>query len=124
MTPTKPGQANYGQPAEAVDPASALLGVPLEWHKGPASGGSGTAETASDGTPQWYDGDRLIILIETNHGQEIAVVDIDCDEHYFSAKDASSGDEYDAWGPESWSWWAKLTPRHLPPNASDHPTAS
>jgi len=100
---------------EAVDTASALFGV-LEWHKGPANGGKGTAGTASDGTPRWWSDERLIIVIETNMGREIAIVDIDCDVDDFSVKDASTGDDYDAWTPDSWAWWAKLTDRNLPPD--------
>ena len=93
-----------------------LFGASLEWHKGPAEAGAGTAETNDEGLPQWYSGDRLLIIIETNRGREIAVVDIDADEHYFRVTDASSGDIYDAWQPEDWSWWAKLTKHNLPPN--------
>ncbi len=89
--------------------------VRLDWRKGPANGGEGTAGTNDEGIPQWYDGDRLLIVIETNKGREVAVVDIDCDEHYFNVKDASSGDAYDAWEPKDWSWWAKLDKGSLPP---------
>lgn len=86
----------------------------IEWIKGPALGGEGTAGKNEEGVPQWYDGDRLLILIETNKGREIAVVDLDCDEHYFNVTDASSGDVYDAWEPSSWSWYAKLNSKNLP----------
>lgn len=92
-----------------------LFCASLEWHKGPAEGGQGTAGKNEDGVPQWYDGDRLLIIVETNEGREIAVVDISADEDYFDVRDASSGDTYDAWGPECWSWWAKLDKRNTPP---------
>lgn len=95
----------------------------LDWHKGPAEGGHGTAGTNDEGVPQWYDGDRLLIIIETNKGREMAIVDISCDEHFFRTTDASSGDAYDAWDPSVWSWWAKLDKHNLPapPNIRDEP---
>jgi endonuclease YncB( thermonuclease family) len=100
----------------AVD---AGFGVTLQWHKGPAEGGQGSAGKNEDGVPQWWDGDRLLIIVETSEGREIAVVDINADEDYFDVRDASTGDTYDAWGPECWSWWAKLTKHNLPPNDQD-----
>lgn len=88
----------------------------LEWNLGPAEGGEGTAgKDEETGAPLFYDGDRLLIIIETNQGREIAVVDIDCDEHYFNVTDASSGETYDAWEPHQWSWWAKLDKCNTPP---------
>jgi endonuclease YncB( thermonuclease family) len=87
----------------------------LEWHKGPAEGGVGTAGANDDGVPQWWDGDRLLIVVETGDGREIAVVDISADEEYFDVRDASTGDTYDAWGPECWSWWARLDEKNTPP---------
>jgi hypothetical protein len=87
----------------------------LTWHKGPASGGVGTAGSREDGTSLWWDGDLLLILVETNSGRETALVSISCDEHYFSVIDANTGDAYGDWGPESWSWWAKLESVNLPP---------
>lgn len=100
-----------------------LFCAPLEWHKGPAEGGQGTAGKNEDGVPQWWDGDRLLIIVETNQGREIAVVDISADEDYFDVRDASTGDTYDAWGPECWSWWAKLTRHNLPQNDQDQTAA-
>lgn len=96
-------------------------GASLEWHKGPAEGGQGTAAKNEDGVPQWWDGDRLLIIVETDNGREIAVVDISADEDYFCVRDASTGDTYDAWGPGCWSWWAKLTEHNLPPNVPSQP---
>lgn len=125
MTTQNPSPENQPTPkpqGEAVGLVSSdLFGASLEWRKGPAEDGEGTAGKNDEGVPQWYDGDRLLIVIETNNGREIAVVDICADENDFSVKDASSGDEYDAWSPESWSWWAKLTKHNLPPNGSHEP---
>jgi hypothetical protein len=87
----------------------------LEWHEGPARGGLGTAGKNADGVAQWFNGDRLLLIIDTNKGREIAVVDISADEDVFDVHDASTGDLFDAWEPHSWSWWAKLDKRNLPP---------
>lgn len=87
----------------------------LEWHPGPAQGGGGTAGKDANGVSSWYNGDRLMIIIDTNKGREVAVVDIDCDEDYFRVNDAGSGESYDAWGPYDWLWWAELTDKNMPP---------
>ena len=98
-----------------------LFCASLEWHKGPAENGEGTAgKDEETGAPLFYNGDRLLLIIETNKGREIAVVDIDCDEDYFRVTAASSGDDFDAWGPEAWSWWAKLDKRNTPPALSQN----
>ncbi len=65
----------------------------LAWHKGPAGGGEGTAGKDENGAPLFYNDDRLLLIIETNKGREIAVVDIDCDEDYFDVRDAPTGEK-------------------------------
>ena len=40
----------------------------LQWHKGPAEGGTGTAGKDDQGRDRWWDGDRL--LVETNHAAD------------------------------------------------------
>jgi endonuclease YncB( thermonuclease family) len=103
-------------------PLAAVTGsahATLSWQKGPANGGVGTAGERG-GVSQWYDGDLLLIIVETNSGREIAVVGISCDEDWFSVTDKSTGDEYDAWAPEQWAWWARLT--DLPPIEPNNPT--
>lgn len=86
----------------------------LKWHKGPALGGEGTAGKNDEGVPQWYDGDRLLIIVEMTSGDEMAIVDIIADEDLFQVKDATTGDTYDAWEPAQWSWWAKFNKHNLP----------
>lgn len=86
---------------------------PLLWHKTSEVGGP--AGRNNDGAPLFQNGDRLIIIVETTAGREMAIVDIDCDEDYFRATDASSGEPFDAWGPNAWTWWAKLDKSNLPP---------
>jgi hypothetical protein len=88
---------------------------PLIWNAGPPQGGGGTAGKDDNGAALFYNGDRLLLIIDTNHGREMAVIDIDCDEDYFRVTDASTGDNFDAWGPESWEWWAVLDKKNLPP---------
>lgn len=123
QTISSAGTAPEPEQIKVVAAGDDLFGASLEWHKGPAEGGVGTAETNDEGLTQWYNGDRLLIIIETNRGREIAVVDIDADEECFLVTDASSGDTYDAWAPEDWSWWAKLTKHNLPPNDRSQPHA-
>lgn len=118
----EPQQTHEMPPAVGLG-SSDMFGASLEWRKGPAEDGEGTAGKNEDGVPQWWDGDRLLIIIETNNGREIAVVDISADEDAFDVRDASSGETYDAWGPECWSWWAKLTKHNLPPNTGHQPHA-
>lgn len=81
----------------------------IEWKEGPARGGAGTAGKDGTGIAQWNDGDHLLIIVERSDGTlETAVVYLNADEDLFEVRDASTHDIYDAWGPESWSWWAKL----------------
>lgn len=81
----------------------------LEWHKGTDEG---TAGKNSKGVAQWYDGDTLLAIVETNHGREISVVHISCDEHYFSLED-SNGEMW-GWGLDDIEWWARLDKESLP----------
>lgn len=90
----------------------------LKWNKGPALGGEGTAGKNDEGIPQWYDGDRLLIIVETTGDDEMAIVDIVADEDLFQVKDATTGDTYDAWEPAQWSWWAKFNKHNLPSAAA------
>lgn len=93
-----------------------LMTSALEWHKGPALGGVGTAGCREDGTALWWDGEMLLIVVDlSNNDREVALVHISCDEDYFSVTDVTTGDAYGEWGPESWSWWAKITDTNLPP---------
>ena len=90
-----------------------LGGAGIVWHEGPAEGGKGTAPNTEDGKARWYDGDTVLVIIETNQGREIVVLHISADEDCFSVSDCY-GDEYSDWGPEDWSWWAKLDEKSLP----------
>lgn len=88
----------------------------ITWMPGRAQGGGGTAgKDEANGAPLFFNGDRLLLIIETDLGREMAVVDIDCDEDYFRVTEVTSGEGFDTWGPESWSWWAKLDKTTLPP---------
>ena len=88
-------------------------GFKLDWHKGPAEGGTGTAPDAKDGKDMWWDGDTLLVIVETNKCREIVVLNVSADEDDFSVTDCY-GDYYSDWGPECWSWWAKLDKNNLP----------
>jgi hypothetical protein len=84
----------------------------LEWHKGPAEGGTGTAGKDDKGHDLWWDGDCLLVIVETNHGREVSVIHITSDEETFSISD-SNGDLW-GWDTTDISWWAKLDKRNLP----------
>lgn len=94
-----------------------VLVATLEWHKGPAIGGAGPAgKDDATGAPLFYDGQRLLIAVDTElHGREYALVDIACDEDRWFATDVATGEFFDAWLPESWSWWAQLDKHNCPP---------
>lgn len=79
----------------------------IEWNKGPARGGQGTA-----GKDLWWDGDTLLVIVETNDGRDIDVVSVQADEHCLSLQD-SNGDIY-GWEPSDIAWWAKLEDANLP----------
>lgn len=112
----------YNRTESALAAATARCGEldakTLKWHKGPALGGEGTAGKNDEGVPQWYDGDRLLIIVETTGDDEMAIVDIIADEDLFQVKDATTGDTYDAWEPAQWSWWAKFNKHNLPSAAA------
>jgi hypothetical protein len=88
----------------------------LEWHPGPANGGVGTAGKNEAGVSQWYDGDRLLVVVEINTGErEIVCLDVIADEERFETRLAGTDELYSAFLPEDWSWWAKLDTENLPP---------
>lgn len=74
----------------------------LEWHRGPALGGEGTA-----GKRGWWDGDRLIIIVDTAKGREVAIVNVSADEGHATMRYDMEGSVCD-WSVDSISWWAKL----------------
>ena len=79
----------------------------LEWKKGPALGGPGTAGVNASGISQWWDGDMLLIAVETNSGVEIYLVVIYADDECFDVR-TPGGDSFSEWDPESWSYYAVL----------------
>lgn len=89
-------------------PLAAPPSSPLEWHRGPANGGEGSA-----GGDQWYDGHRLLVVVDTNGGErEYALVTVEADGY---ADLMIAEDEPWDWGVQDVSWWAKVEDRHLPP---------
>jgi len=89
--------------------SSELLRTPLEWHKGTDEGTAGKDDL---GVAQWYDGDTLLAIVETNQGREISVVNISADEDNFSLED-SNGDIW-GWDIDDIAWWALLDKHNLP----------
>lgn len=110
------------RPAQPVVATGPLFCASLEWHKGPALGGEGTAgKDKETGAPLWWNDDCLLIVVETNSGRELAIVNIDCDEDYWRVIEATTGEDYWDWGPECWAWWAYIRKALPPQNKADHP---
>lgn len=78
----------------------------LQWHKGPARDGSGTAET-KDGIHYWADGDLLLIIVETNSEPETAVVRVSADGLGVDLSCSITGDCFGRIAEEI-SWWARI----------------
>jgi hypothetical protein len=84
----------------------------VKWNEGPARGGQGTA-----GKDRWWDGDLLLIIVETNDGNDTDVVSVHADEDYLNLQ-CSNGDAY-GWEPSDISWWAKLGNSNTPTNPAE-----
>lgn len=85
------------------------MSAELTWHRGTDEG---TAGKDKDGKALWWDGDCLLVIVETNKGREIATVRISCDDEMFELYD-SNGDVF-PWELSDISWWAKLDKTNLP----------
>lgn len=86
----------------------------LEWNIGPARGGRGTRGKDEHGRSLWSDGDKLAVLVELSSGEiEQYFLFISCDEHFFSVTD-QDGNEFCAWSPDDWSYWALLDESFYP----------
>ena len=86
----------------------------LMWVRGPANGGGGTAGI-KDGVPNWWDGDLLLVVVETNVGRDVSAVRVSADGPHLSFVNAGTGEDDFGWGSEDISWWAKLD-GCIPPN--------
>lgn len=100
-----------------------LFGVNLEWHKGPAEGGTGTAGK-ENGVDMWWDGDALLIVVGTSLDREIALVSVNADEDQLSLTCLNTGECFDAWTLSDVSWWAKLDDKTLPPRVNTKASSS
>jgi hypothetical protein len=106
---------NETNAAPIVPPTSASgCSAALVWMRGPANGGGGTAGII-DGVPNWWDGDLLLVVVETNAGRDVSAVRVSADGPHLSFVNAGTGDDDFGWGSEDIAWWAKLD-GCLPPN--------
>ena len=94
-------------PPDAADFSPATCSA-LEWKKGPALGGEGTA-----GGDWWNDGDWLIIVVDTVGKRRVFMVRVSCDVDYFGLYDQYD-DYFDDYSIEDVSWYAVLDTKHLP----------
>ena len=82
----------------------------LTWVAGPARGGPGTAGTHhSDGYGMWWDGDLLLVIVETAGGREISLVRVSADGDQCSMNNPNTGDDDFEYSPQDVSWWADLS---------------
>ena len=84
---------------------------PLDWRPGPAEGGGGTA----GGGPEdsiWFDGDRLLVVVNCEDGVFIDLVFISVvDDHaVFHVGEA----DYFSYSESAISWWAEIGPENVP----------
>ena len=111
-------KASHATPGASYAPTD--CSASLEWIRGPANGGGGTAGII-DGVPNWWDGDLLLVIVETNSGRDVSAVRVSADGPYLSFLNPSTG-EYDfGWDSEDIAWWAKID-ECLPPNPTEQGT--
>ena len=95
--------------------------VSLVWMPGPANGGGGTAEHEEHATHRswWYDGQLLLVVVDTNSGPEVSTVRVNADGDMLGFTNAATGDDDFGWTDTDISWWAILDDI-LPHNAATH----
>lgn len=79
---------------------------PIGWISGPARGGEGTAGSR-DGVPWWWDGDLLLIVVNTRSGPEISLVRMNADGDQISLDDPETGDDIGR-SPDEIAWYFKV----------------
>lgn len=79
----------------------------LEWFPGPAGGGTGTAGRR-DGSHWWWDGDLLLVQVETNLGVEMTMRRVQADGGHLSFVDPVTGDDDFGYMGDDIMRWAKL----------------
>lgn len=78
------------------------------WNPGPANGGTGTAGNTLDGTPKWWDGQLLLLLVNFEGYHDEFLVRVNADGNNLSFLDPDSGnDEFPYSDTDIW-WWAVL----------------
>ena len=106
--------------AEAADGGLRLTPccVSLVWMPGPANDGEGTA-----GHDLWWDGETLLVIVDTMGGPETFLVLVQADGSQLSFVDRSTGNDDFGYGAGNISWWAKLE-GILPHNVRCAPTGA
>ena len=94
----------------------------IDWKRGPAQGGGGTAGKR-DGCPIWRDGDLLLIVVNTIGGGSVFLcrVNSDGDEDWdqLSFVDPETGDEYFGYYEDDIDWFAVIDETNLPPKNNE-----
>lgn len=89
------------------DRSAAACCVSLFWNPGPAQGGGGTSGIR-DGVPWWWDGDLLLVVVETNGGPFVRMVKVNADGDQLGFWDPDTGDDNFGYSAEDIMWWAKI----------------
>lgn len=79
----------------------------LHWIEGPARGGTGTAGKRN-GIDYWWDGDLLLVVVDTNGGPETFLVRVYADGDQLAMHDPYTQDDNFGYSPSDVSWYAKV----------------
>ena len=98
-------------------PSLVPCSVSLVWMPGPANGGGGTAEHDEDAIHRswWYDGQLLLVIVNTNSGPEVSCIRVCADGDMLGFVNAATDEDF-GWSDTDISWWAILD-SILPQNA-------
>jgi len=85
----------------------------LRWRKGPAQ------ETFDPENDFWGDGNRILVVVDYKAGEEVALVDSSCDEHYsvLNLTDGT-GDDSGVCDHEV-KWWSSINSNHWPSSENE-----
>lgn len=105
--------ANTANTLPAITPPA--ICSEIRWMPGPANDGEGTAGKDSNGNDLWWDGDLLLITIDTVGGRETTLIHVAADGDQLGMIDPLSGDYLCDYGFDEIEWWARLDEGNLPP---------
>lgn len=87
----------------------------LKWNKGPANGGTGTYGEDNGVGSRWWNGEKLLIVIDLENGRNethLVIVSADGDNAYL--KETLTEDIIFDFTFDDISWWARIEKENLP----------